>query len=230
MECRDLVQNVGMKPWFLAGLLVFSLSSRLLAQQVKGIPRFSEVNPHLYRGGQPTLSALEALAKLGVVTVLDLRVGGERGVAEEREAKTLGMHYLNVPLNGLRAPRQERIDRVMAMLQDSKNWPVFVHCLHGVDRTGTVIACYRIAFDFWPNERAEKEAEGRGMHSAERGMKKFILNFHPAAPAPSTALAAGAAALLRRSSGSEEYILMILSPTIGGRQPSSDWPAIRSAS
>ncbi|MGC2660337.1 MAG: tyrosine-protein phosphatase [Bryobacteraceae bacterium] len=180
-----------MKPWFLAGLLVGSLCSPLLAQQIEGIARFSEVNPHLYRGGQPTLSALEALAKLGVVTDLDLRAGGERGVAEERQAKALGMHYINFPLNGLRAPRKEQIDQVMALLQDSKNWPVFVHCQHGVDRTGTVIACYRIAFDSWPNGRAEKEAEERGMHSVERSMKKFILNFHTAAPAPS---AVGAAA------------------------------------
>ena len=184
---QNLVQNVGMKPWFLAGLLVASLCPSLLGQQIEGIPRFSEVNPHLYRGGQPRLSALEALAKLGVVTVLDLRAEGERGVAEERQAKALGMHYINVPLNGIRAPRKEQIDKVMAMLQDSKNWPVFVHCQHGVDRTGTVIACYRIAFDLWPNERAEKEAEDRGMHSVERGMKKFILNFHTAAPAPSSA-------------------------------------------
>jgi tyrosine-protein phosphatase SIW14 len=183
------VHNVGMKRWFLAGILVSSLCSSLLAQQIEGIPRFSEVNPHLYRGGQPTLSALKALAKLGVVTVLDLRAGGERGAAEERQAKALGMDYINVPLNGLYAPSKKQIEQVMAMLQDPKNWPVFVHCQHGVDRTGTVVACYRIAFDFWPNERAEKEAEERGMHSVERGMKKFILNFHPVThplPSPSS--------------------------------------------
>ena len=105
------MHNVGMKRCFLAGILVSSLCSSLLAQQIEGIRRFSEVNPHLYRGGQPTLSALKALAKLGVVTVLDLRAGGERGVAEERQAKALGMDYINVPLNGLYAPPKNKLTR-----------------------------------------------------------------------------------------------------------------------
>jgi tyrosine-protein phosphatase SIW14 len=188
---EGLVQNVGMKRWFLVGLLVFSLCSSSFAQQISGIPHFIEVNTHLYRGGQPTPLALESLAKLGIVTVLDLRPGGRRGAAEERETKALRMRYMSVPLNGLSAPSKEEIDQIMTVLQDARNWPVFVHCQHGVDRTGTVVACYRIAFESWPNERAEKEAEDRGMRSMERGMKRFILNFHPAEPASTSPMVMG---------------------------------------
>jgi protein tyrosine/serine phosphatase len=174
------MQNKDVKHLFLAGVLVALLCSSSFAQQIAGIPRFGQVNPYLYRGGQPTETALEALAQLGIVTVLDLRAEGVRGMAEERTTKALGMHYISIPMRGLRAPSKEQIDRAMSVLQDTKNWPVFVHCHHGVDRTGTVIACYRIQFESWPNERAKKEAEGYGMHMVERGMKNFILNFHPA--------------------------------------------------
>jgi tyrosine-protein phosphatase SIW14 len=177
------VQNRRVKHLFLASVLVVLLHSSLFAQQITGIPRFSQVNSHLYRGGQPTETALEALARLGIVTVLDLRAKGERVAAEESGTKALGMHYISIPMRGLRAPSKEQIDQAMTVLQDNKNWPVFVHCHHGVDRTGTVIACYRIQFESWSNERAEKEAERHGMHMVERGMKNFILNFHPAATA-----------------------------------------------
>lgn len=168
----------------LAAILL--LASSLPAQQVSGVRRFSQVNDHLYRGAQPTAEGLHALFKLGVTTILDLRPGGGRGIAEEREAKALGMHYSNVPMNALHAPTKDEIDQAIAVLQDPKNWPVFVHCQHGVDRTGTVIACYRIKVDAWPNDRAEKEAEERGMHRVEYGMKSFILNFHPPGSKPSS--------------------------------------------
>ena len=35
--------------------------------------------------------------------------------------------------------------------------PVLVHCWHGSDRTGIVVAAYRIVFEKWSVEEAEKE-------------------------------------------------------------------------
>lgn len=35
--------------------------------------------------------------------------------------------------------------------------PVLVHCWHGSDRTGIVVAAYRIVFQKWSMEDAEKE-------------------------------------------------------------------------
>jgi len=164
---------------FNASIAILLLAASLRAQQLAGVRRFSQVNDHFYRGAQPTAEGLQALFKLGIRTILDLRPEGGRGATEQRRATVLGMHYANVPMSGLHAPTTEEIDQAIAVLQDPKNWPVFVHCQHGVDRTGTVVACYRIKVDSWPNDRAEKEAEERGMHRVEYRMKSFILNFHP---------------------------------------------------
>jgi protein tyrosine/serine phosphatase len=47
----------------------------------------------------------------------------------------------------------------------------------GKDRTGTVIACYRIVHDKWPNARALTEAVDNGLNFTEHGMKTYIKNF-----------------------------------------------------
>ena len=39
-----------------------------------GVPNFHKVNDGLYRGGQPSRQGFESLAKLGIKTVLDLRI------------------------------------------------------------------------------------------------------------------------------------------------------------
>ena len=40
---------------------------------------------------------------------------------------------------------------------------MFIHCKRGSDRTGTVVACYRISKEGWTDERAITEARQYGM-------------------------------------------------------------------
>jgi protein tyrosine/serine phosphatase len=47
----------------------------------------------------------------------------------------------------------------------------------GADRTGTVIACYRIAHNQWPNQEALDEARTFGMSWTERGMRNYVLYY-----------------------------------------------------
>ena len=96
------------------------------------------------------------------------------------------MQYYSIPLPGLKAPQKKQIATILSLLNDSQNWPVFVHCQHGRDRAGTVVACYRIAHDNWTNQRALKEAAYRGLSRFERGMRAFILQYEPAGEAPKT--------------------------------------------
>ncbi|MBV9294436.1 MAG: dual specificity protein phosphatase family protein, partial [Acidobacteriaceae bacterium] len=69
--------------------------------------------------------------------------------------------------------------RVLSLLLQNDSQPVFVHCRRGKDRTGTVVACYRIQHDRWKNEDAFDEAKKYGMSFAERGMRAYILHFSP---------------------------------------------------
>lgn len=143
--------------------------------QVSGIPNFHQVNDHIYRGGQPSNEAWQGLAKLGVTTVIDLRRESEHQTgAEARAVQAAGMRYVNVPMNGIVAPTDEQIVKVLKMFESG---PVFVHCRRGADRTGTVVACYRMRHDGWDNEKAFKEAKSLGMSWMEVGMKRYIMAY-----------------------------------------------------
>lgn len=152
-----------------------------------GIPRFHQVNEHIYRGGQPSAKSWEGLARLGVKTVIDLRPEGEHSTkAEARAVEAAGMRYVNVPLNGIQAPPDEKIAEALTLLDANSMAPVFVHCRRGADRTGTVIACYRIAHDHWANQKALQEAKSYDMSWVEFAMQRYVLNFQPLAAAASS--------------------------------------------
>ncbi len=166
--------------------------------QAPGIPNFHQVNDQIYRGAQPFGSGWENLSKLGIRTVIDLRREGEDNHSIEVERKAVeaaGMHYLNVPMEGIVAPSNADVGKVLAVFESGQK--VFVHCKQGKDRTGTVVACYRVAHDHWENRKALHEAKSLGMHWIDMGMKWYIQRFEPAmllpgpdaAPAPIEAAA-----------------------------------------
>ena len=155
-----------------------------------GVRNFHIVNDHIYRGAQPTADGIRNLAKFGVRTIIDLRRGDEHSKDEETLVKQAGMHYVSVPMKGLAAPSDQQMATILGLLDDSSGWPVFIHCRRGADRTGTVIACYRIAHDHWPNEKALTEAKLDGMSPIERAMEHYIRLFK--APAPVSAKGPGA--------------------------------------
>lgn len=142
-----------------------------------GVHNFHEVNEHVYRGAQPTREGFKSLAKMGVKTVIDLRE--ERSSAEEKLVKDAGMKYISVPMRGMSAPTDDDIAKVLRTFDDSTSWPVFVHCRRGADRTGTVIACYRITHDHWKNQKALEEARLYGMSFVERAMMHYVMHFQP---------------------------------------------------
>src|SRR5579872_2738454 len=137
------------------------------AIEAPGVPNFHTVDEHLYRGAQPSQEGFKNLAKLGVKVILDLREGREHAILEKKTVEAEGMKYINVPMRGLNAPTDEQIGTIINLLGDSSGWPVFVHCRRGADRTGTVIACYRISHDHWQNDKALHEAKIYGMSRIE---------------------------------------------------------------
>ena len=143
------------------------------------VRNFGQVNEHLYRGAAPTALALQELGAMGVKLVIDLRETGVASKQEQAQADKLGMRYVNIPLPPTSAPTQDEIAHVLTLLSQNQTTPTFVHCRRGKDRTGTVVACYRIQHDGWSNKKAQAEANSFGMSKVERGMRSFIDHFTP---------------------------------------------------
>ena len=157
--------------------LLVSVSAAQSEVHYKELPNFRKVQEHMYRGGQPLPGGLKRLAEMGVKTVINLR-GEDAGTrAEAAEAKTLGLRYYAVPMPGLSRPADAQVKQVMALVNDPENWPVFVHCKHGADRTGTIVACYRISKEGWTDGRALAEARQYGMSWMEFGMRNYISDY-----------------------------------------------------
>jgi len=136
------------------------------------------VDEKLYRGGQPAFGGIRRLKEVGVRTIVNLRSEPALVKAEEAEARAAGLQYFSVPMHNLRAPTDEQIARVLGIIDDPHNAPVFVHCLRGSDRTGTIVACYRISHSQWTPKKAIQEAYDHGMTWLEYAKRSFIRDFY----------------------------------------------------
>ena len=162
------------------GLLFCILSLVWAAENPAGhVRNFDKVNDHIYRGGDPTAVGLTELGAMGVKIDVDLREASAATKVEKEQAEKLGIKYINIPMRPLSAPSDDQVERAIALLDQTKPVPIFVHCRRGKDRTGTVIACYRIQHDGWSNKEALVEAKKHGMSFTERGMQHYILHFKP---------------------------------------------------
>lgn len=144
----------------------------------KELPRFHRINEKLYRGGQPRRGGLMRLRQLGVKTVINLRGSNEDTRAEEQYARDLGLNYFNVPLGRIGRPSDAKVQRALAIINAAENHPVFVHCNYGRDRTGLIIAIYRLANEGWTAEEAQREANRHGMFWWKFGLKNYIRDFY----------------------------------------------------
>jgi tyrosine-protein phosphatase SIW14 len=136
------------------------LSSPASAQKISvpGVHNAGKVTEHLYRGAQPSLNELPELKKLGITTIIDLRAESTSTAEQERlRAESLGIKFLRIPVGGFSNPTNSQLAHFFQVIRDSSSESVFVHCEFGKDRTGIMIASYRIAFQNWSPEQALSE-------------------------------------------------------------------------
>jgi tyrosine-protein phosphatase SIW14 len=168
--------------WMMPLALSVALPAWPGSLELPGVPNFHQINDHVFRSGQPADGSWQNLAKLGVKIVIDLRRPDEHSTAAEAQAvNAAGMQYINVPMKGVVGPAPDQMSRVLSILDSPDK--VLVHCHRGADRTGAVIACYRISHDHWQNQQALAEAKALGMRWTQMGLKRFILSFQPIATA-----------------------------------------------
>ena len=144
----------------------------------KDLPNFYSVNEKLYRGAQPTEQGVKDLAKMGVKTIINLRGDEDRAQKEEIWAKNNGIKFINVNLSNWFKPKTSDIESIIKDINLTENQPVFVHCQRGADRTGTVIAIYRITHDNWTAKQAIDEAKKFNFGWWQFWMKDYINDYY----------------------------------------------------
>jgi protein tyrosine phosphatase (PTP) superfamily phosphohydrolase (DUF442 family) len=133
-----------------------SRAEHLPARKLKypGLPNFGEVTPTLYRGAQPTPQGFEQLRRMGISIVIDTR-GGSREDERKLVAK-LGMKYVQIPWHCV-YPKDRVVVKFLSVIRDHPGNKIFVHCKTGDDRTGLMIAVWRMAYQGWTAKEALEE-------------------------------------------------------------------------
>ena len=162
-------------------VLVLSFAGYSYAQPTvnkKDLPNFHQVNASIYRGGQPTEDGIRQLKSIGIKTIVSLRSADGKAKREKNWAQDAGVSFVNVPLSNWFGPKDAKIEKILKLLNNSKNQPVFVHCKRGSDRTGTVIAVYRMTQEGWTPKEASAEAKKFGIGWWQVWMKAYIHDYH----------------------------------------------------
>lgn len=120
--------------------------------EIKGLSNLHQVTPMLYRSAQPDATSGEALEKLGIKTVLSFRKRNK----DEPLHKTQGVTFKRYPLYTWDIEEKD-ILAVLRILNDPANQPILVHCTHGADRTGLMMASYRMIVQGWSKQAAIAE-------------------------------------------------------------------------
>lgn len=119
----------------------------------------------VYKSGVIPPDELESYIKeYGIKSVIDLRFPGTGDevnnpeipaeLTAEKEAiqKLKGVNYFN---NGSdQVPAQKNLDVFFKIMDNPANYPVLIHCYHGVGRAEMYSAIYRIEYENFTNEEA----------------------------------------------------------------------------
>jgi protein tyrosine/serine phosphatase len=145
-------------------LLVLVPSAHAAINTVQpNVPKFLEVTPNIFRSGRPDPQGVKDLIEQGLKTDLDLENATS---AVEAEQKNIGnqIKFISEPMSVLAKPSDAEVDQDLAILNDPSNFPVLVHCEQGEDRSGLIVALYRVETQKWTPEAAYQEWVANGFH------------------------------------------------------------------
>ncbi len=145
-----------------------------VAVSLPGVANFYKVSDVLYRGAQPEEKGIAELQKLGIKTIVNFR----HSKKDVQWVKGTNLNYYQLTTSA-EFPSKKKFRRFLAIMANPANWPVFVHCKHGSDRTGVAIALYRVKIQKWTVTDALDEMVhgGYGFHKIYYHLKEFVEEF-----------------------------------------------------
>jgi protein tyrosine phosphatase (PTP) superfamily phosphohydrolase (DUF442 family) len=150
------------------------------ASAVEGtsVANLYRIEDGFYRGAQPTAAGFQELAKLGVRCVLD--VAGGAGDGALVGGGSLRLFHVPMSVFGL---RDDRVLEALRIMADPQNRPLLIHCHLGADRTGVMVALYRVVIQGWSPEKAVLEMDQGGYHHSSlwKNLETYVLKADAAA-------------------------------------------------
>ncbi len=137
--------------------------------EVKGIKKIARVSDILYRGDQPSREGFQHLKNMGIKTVVTLRAMHSQAY----KMKGTGLRYVWISYKVWHS-EDEDVVAFLKVVQNPENQPVFVHCTLGADRTGLMVAMYRILEEGWTKEQAIAEMKEYGFAPFLGNMMSYI--------------------------------------------------------
>ncbi|HEU0265323.1 MAG TPA: tyrosine-protein phosphatase [Geobacterales bacterium] len=147
-----------------------------ISEHVVGLPGLSNVGrvaPGIYRGAQPDQAGYATLKAMGIKTVINLRYAH----TERQAVESAGMRSIEIPINMFADPDPATFSRIVALMVDPANQPVFLHCAHGKDRTGTAVSVYRMTIDGWTPAEAEAEMQDFGFNDIWLDLHRYVVTY-----------------------------------------------------
>ncbi len=133
--------------------------------QFSDLHNLYRIDSLFYRSEQPDACGFKALEKVGVREVINLRAWH----SDKDSAAGTGLLLHHIPMYAFWLSEEKLVD-VLRVIKDRKG-PVLVHCYHGSDRTGMVVALYRMVFQGVSKEKAIAE-----MHEEQFGHHQVFFN------------------------------------------------------
>jgi protein tyrosine phosphatase (PTP) superfamily phosphohydrolase (DUF442 family) len=117
------------------------------ADKIEGIHNFGRVSDSLFRGAQPNAAGFTTLHGMGVSIVVNFRNEDDERASEQRQVEAAGMKYIGIPWRGEDQPSNKQVMEFLDLVRGNPDAKIFVHCKAGADRTGVMVAAYRIAVE-----------------------------------------------------------------------------------
>jgi protein tyrosine/serine phosphatase len=146
-----------------------------------GLPNLHRVDAGLYRGAQPSAEGMRRLEAMGIKTVVSLRAFND----DDDELAGTALAKVRISFKTWH-PEGEDVAAFLVVVRDPAKQPVFVHCLHGADRTGMMCAIYRVVQQGWTRDDAIREMTtgGYGFHAMWKDVVTYVREFDATSVAP----------------------------------------------